>query len=99
MTSYIRTLLLLAPLSLYAAAGDHPDVKGAERLFESWMRGQMAYRGLPGVVVGVVQDQELVWARGFGYADVDAKVPATASTKFRMASHSKLFTATAIMQL
>jgi CubicO group peptidase (beta-lactamase class C family) len=79
-------------------AGD-PDVLGAERLFSAWMEGQIAYRGLPGIVVGVVSDQELVWGRGFGFADIDAKLPMRPSTKFRMASHSKLFTAIAIMQL
>lgn len=82
-----------------AAVADHPDVLGAERLFEAWLRGQMAYRGLPGVAVGVVHDQQLVWAKGFGLADVDAKIAVTPATKFRMASHSKLFTATAVMQL
>jgi CubicO group peptidase (beta-lactamase class C family) len=76
-----------------------PDVLGAERLFSAWMEGQIAYRGLPGIVVGVVSDQELVWARGFGFADVGGKTPMTPTTKFRMASHSKLFTAIAIMQL
>ena len=75
------------------------DVEGAKRLFSSWLEGQIAYRGLPGVVVGVVHDQELVWRAGFGYADTQARQPMTADTKFRMASHSKLFTATAIMQL
>jgi D-alanyl-D-alanine carboxypeptidase len=79
-------------------AGD-ADVLGAERLFSAWMDGQIAYRGLPGVVVGVVSDQELVWGAGFGFADVDAKLKMTPATKFRMASHSKLFTAIAIMQL
>ena len=47
-----------------------PDVLGAERLFSAWMEGQLAYRGLPGVVVGVVSDQTLVWAKGFGFADI-----------------------------
>jgi D-alanyl-D-alanine carboxypeptidase len=79
--------------------GQHPDVEGAKRLFSAWLEGQIAYRGLPGIVVGVVADQELVWSAGFGYADVAAKRPMTPATKFRMASHSKLFTATAIMQL
>jgi D-alanyl-D-alanine carboxypeptidase len=76
-----------------------PDVQGAQRLFSAWMEGQLAYRGLPGVAVGVVADQELVWGAGFGFADTKAKRPMAPDTKFRMASHSKLFTATAIMQL
>jgi CubicO group peptidase (beta-lactamase class C family) len=79
--------------------GTDPKVKGAERLFSAWIEGQIAYRGLPGIAVGVVSDQELVWATGFGVADVAARAPMTPQTKFRMASHSKLFTATAIMQL
>ena len=96
----------LAAQSMQSAAprsasriADDPDVLGAERLFSAWMEGQIAYRGLPGIAVGVVSDQDLVWAKGFGYADVSAKVPMTPTTKFRMASHSKLFAATAIMQL
>ena len=63
------------------------------------MEGQIAYRGLPGIAVGVVSDQQLVWATGFGFADVKAKIPMTPATRFRMASHSKLFAAIAIMQL
>ena len=92
-------LIFVALCPLYAGAADNPDVAGQERLFEAWVRGQMAYRGLPGIAVGVVSDQELVWAKGFGFADVDSRTPMTPATKFRMASHSKLFTATAIMQL
>ncbi|MGQ0649538.1 MAG: serine hydrolase domain-containing protein [Gemmatimonadaceae bacterium] len=76
-----------------------PDVLGAERLFTAWIEGQIAYRGLPGIAVGVVADQELVWAKGFGFADLKAKTPMTPATRFRMASHSKVFTATALMQL
>lgn len=76
-----------------------PDVLAQQRLYAAWMDGQIEYRQLPGVVVGVVAGDELVWAKGFGYADIKAKKPMTPETKFRMASHSKLFTATAIMQL
>ena len=76
-----------------------PDVQGAIRLFTAWLEGQMLYRHLPGVAVGVVADQDLVWSAGFGFADTATKVPITPQTKFRMASHSKLFTATAVMQL
>ncbi len=75
------------------------DVLGAERLFSAWIEGQIAYRGLPGIAVGVVSDQQLVWATGFGFADLKNKLPMTPQTKFRMASHSKMFAAIAIMQL
>lgn len=99
MRQVLVFLFVAASLPVWGGAGDDPEVKGAERLFESWILGQIAYRNLPGVAVGVVHDQDLVWAKGFGYADVDARTPMTSSTLFRMASHSKLFTATAIMQL
>ena len=86
------------PATQSTVASD-PDVLGAERLFSAWLEGQIAYKGLPGVAVGVVSDQDLVWSKGFGYADLSAKRSMTPATLFRMASHSKLFTATAIMQL
>jgi len=90
----------VAPVPAKATAVESDaDVLGAERLFSAWLEGQIAYKGLPGVAVGVVSDQQLVWAKGFGFADLQQKRAMTPATLFRMASHSKLFTATAIMQL
>jgi D-alanyl-D-alanine carboxypeptidase len=86
-------------VSAQSSIATDPDVMGAERLFSAWMEGQIAYRGLPGISVGVVYDQQLVWATGYGFADIAKKIPMTAQTKFRMASHSKMFAAIAIMQL
>ena len=60
-----------APATAVSVAND-PDVLGAERLFSAWLEGQIAYKGLPGVAVGVVSDQQLVWSKGFGFADVQA---------------------------
>lgn len=100
--SGVLLTLLLTATSLDAQRPDPRDdaeVQGAIRLFSAWLEGQIAFRELPGVVVGVVSDQKLVWAQGFGFADVATQRPITPETRFRMASHSKLFTATAIMQL
>lgn len=52
-----------------------------------------------GISIALVDDQRVVWSRGFGYADAEAKQPATADTLYRVGSISKLFTDTAAMQL
>lgn len=89
----------VAPPPATARLADDPDVAAAQRLFTAWTEAQMAYRGLPGVAVGVVYDQQLVWSRGFGFANIENRVPMSAQTRFRIASNSKLFAAIAIMQL
>src|SRR5689334_13246474 len=40
---------------------EKPEVSAGIRVFEEWLNEQVAYRGLPGVAVGVVHDQQLVW--------------------------------------
>jgi D-alanyl-D-alanine carboxypeptidase len=87
-----------APVSPQSPVDD-PEVQAQIDLFSAWLEGQIAIRGLPGIVAGVVSGDDLVWAQGFGYADVESERPMETDTRFRMASHSKLFTATAIMQL
>jgi len=52
-----------------------------------------------GLSVALVDDKGLIWAQGFGYADKENNIPATPQTVYRVASISKLLTATAIMQL
>ena len=54
---------------------------------------------LPGLAVGVVKDNEIIYARGFGYKNIEDKTPMTTTTLFHMASISKPFVATAVMQL
>ncbi len=68
-------------------------------LLAAWIEGQMAYASQPGLSIGIIHDQDLIWARGFGYANLERQVPATAATLYRIASITKLFTATAIMIL
>lgn len=76
-----------------------PGVAEAITLFSLWADEQIAYRGVPGLAVGVVHGGDLVWAAGFGVADLEARTPVTPETTFRLGSVSKLFTATAILQL
>jgi len=55
--------------------------------------------GSPGYAVGVVKNGKLVFARGFGRADLDHNVPITARTSFHLASLSKQFIAAGIALL
>ncbi|MEZ4524068.1 MAG: serine hydrolase domain-containing protein [Thermomicrobiales bacterium] len=78
---------------------NHPDVASNIALLEVWLQAKMAYGDLPGTAVGIVHDQELIYACGFGHADVESGTALTKDSIFRIASHSKLFTAISIMQL
>src|SRR5215211_1779421 len=54
---------------------------------------------IPGGAVAVVRDGKLIYARGFGYADVENKTPVQPDALFRIASVSKPITSVAIMKL
>jgi len=56
-------------------------------------------RGLAGISVGVVRDGELAWSAGCGLADVAAGRAPEETTLLRVASITKTFTGTAVMQL
>ena len=61
---------------------------------------QLAREDIAGGVVAVVKDGKILFAKGYGYADVKNKKPVSAEeTLFRPGSVSKLFTWTAVMQL
>jgi D-alanyl-D-alanine carboxypeptidase len=77
----------------------HKEVASNIDLLSAWIEAQMAYGGQPGLSIGLVYDQALIWARGFGWADVERKASATPQTIYRIASITKLFTSTAILQL
>jgi CubicO group peptidase (beta-lactamase class C family) len=71
-------------------------------LTEEWSRRVTRDVGkyhLPGVAVAVAHGGDVVWARGFGYADIDSRRPVRPDTVFRIASISKLFAALGIMVL
>ncbi|NIR46974.1 serine hydrolase [candidate division KSB1 bacterium] len=54
---------------------------------------------IPGLAVAVAIDGKIVWAEGFGYADLEKKTPATPQTVFRVGSVSKILTAAAVALL
>ena len=77
----------------------NPDVDASFKVLDLWIKATMRNREEPSLSIGIVHDQDLIWAKGYGFADLANKVPASPSTLYRFGSISKLFTTTAIMQL
>lgn len=77
----------------------HADLATALLLLDKWIALRLRERRLPGLAVGIVNDGNLMWGKGYGMANVDQGIPMTLDTRFRIASITKTFTAVAIMQL
>ncbi|TLV02220.1 serine hydrolase [Dyadobacter luticola] len=86
-------LLLLQNLVHGQAQAPVPTDK-IDALFKEWDKA-----GMPGVAVGVVHGGKLIYAKGFGEADLETGVKITPETIFHVASVSKQFTAFAVVML
>ena len=103
----LRSGLLAAVLSIalppgvFAQSAAQPAAKYAPAIaaIEKLIAREVAGKGLPALSIALVDDQTIVWAKGFGFADPDKRTAATAETVYRVGSVSKLFTDIGIMQL
>ncbi len=93
--------MLWAPAWCLAQARIDPPPRyaAAVRDLETWLQREVELKRLPALSIALVDDQAIVWARGFGFADAAQKVPATAQTVYRVGSVSKPVTALALMLL
>lgn len=91
----LRALLLVVvvlfpPFSLSSQqkAAKAPDLKA----LDAWVTGAMAEWKIPGVAVGIVKDGKVVVAKGYGYRNVEEKLPVTERTVMAIGSNTKSFT-------
>lgn len=76
------------------------DIRGQETLIADRMLAALIEaNGVPGMGAAVVVDGDVVWAGSAGFRDLDARLPVDRNTVFRLASVSKLITATAAAKL
>jgi CubicO group peptidase (beta-lactamase class C family) len=78
---------------------DRGAVLDAARYFDRWLAFRQRYDRIPGIQAAVLHGDEVVLSCAHGLADVEAGTPLTTRHLFRIASHSKTFTATAVLQL
>ena len=97
----VVTAALLSATSVASAQGPAAAARIADalNLLDVWLHAQRDYQEIPGISAGVVYDQELIWSKGYGYADLETMAPATPSTMYSICSISKLFTSVSAMQL
>ena len=67
--------------------------------FDDLMTSFVKTHKVPGASLAVTRQGQLMYARGFGYADLEKKQPVEPDSQFRIASISKPITAVAILQL
>jgi CubicO group peptidase (beta-lactamase class C family) len=75
------------------------DYAAVREYIAALARDQMQKQDVTGLSLALVDDQQVIWAEGFGYADAAAGIAAKPETVYRVGSISKLLTATAAMQL
>ena len=88
------------PIPQSTARAHEMTAADVEAFLDGLLPLQLKRDDIAGVTVSVVKDGKLLFAKGYGYADVEKQKPVSAQeTLFRPGSISKLFTWTAIMQL
>ncbi|HLE55684.1 MAG TPA: serine hydrolase domain-containing protein, partial [Rhodothermia bacterium] len=82
------------------SAGHSLTATDVETFLDGFVPLQLEQDDIAGATISIVKDGQLLFAKGYGYADVEKKHPVVAdATLFRPGSISKLFTWTAVMQL
>lgn len=66
---------------------------------DNYIQTEMELENIPGVAACVVKKGQVVWSGAYGWANIEEQIPVTTETLFTVASLSKLFVGTAIMQL
>src|SRR5919202_1588172 len=94
----IALAVAFTPLIATAAPGRAQTTDSATRI-DAYIRGRMPDLSTPGVSVVVVDGEQVLLSRGYGFADRDAGTPMTEDTPVAVASTTKGMTALAMMQL
>ena len=93
-------LTLLVGVCALAQTSENPGAEARLRAeLEPQINEAISKGRLPGLALGVVKDGKLIYAKGFGVSKLGTTTPVTSRSLFHMASVTKTFVATAIMQL
>lgn len=92
------SLLFLLLLSGSVFSQQHPFAKKFT-VVDKWVDSLMKEWNIPGLALGIVYKDSLIYGKGYGFRDLEKKLPVEKTTLFPIASNTKLFTATAACML
>jgi serine beta-lactamase-like protein LACTB, mitochondrial len=97
-TGFSRQFLHPAPLAIPSAMRTDPPALWSEAVDRARgiVRAEIAAQNLPGVSVAVGAKGSIVWAEGFGWADIATRAPVTPDTRFRIGTASTMLTSAAV---
>ena len=105
-TYFAKNILIPAGIVLLSTASTTcnkqsiPDPVSAVSMadFETRLDNLRKGSNIPGLAAGIIKDGQVVWTKNYGYADIQKNIPVTDSTIFHLASLTKTFASTVILQ-
>jgi CubicO group peptidase (beta-lactamase class C family) len=97
----VRTLgaiVVAAIVTFVPVAGQNPAPVTINPTFETYLESLRVQAGIPGLSAAIVKDGTIAWERGFGYQNVEARIPATPDTPYPITDISQTFAATLLLQ-
>ncbi len=99
MNKSVILFFLLQVVLIHSVTAQNDHITLLKTKFESLVEKSMKEKSIPGFAVGVIEKGKLIYAKGFGVLKFGGDKPVTTKSLFHLASVTKTFTATAIMQL
>lgn len=101
MSRLTRVLLALAAVAFPALAGQgiDPRLQAALQQLDTHLAAAFQAQNLVGMSAGVVYDRDIIWTKGYGYANWSRKIPADSKSVYDIGSIAKVFNATALLLL
>jgi len=95
----VLALAAAAPSAIAQSTQPAANYRAVVAKLQPFIEHEMRSKELPAISIALVDDQKVVWSQGFGFANPEDSIRATAKTIYRVGSVSKLFTDIAVMQL
>ncbi len=98
MKNFLHTLfLVLSALTIYAQPTEL--LPEQQRALDRYLNRELESQKIPGIALAVVRDGKAIFTKGYGFANLEHKIPVSEKTMFQSGSVGKAFTVMAVLML